>query len=131
MVNWNGYLVSEDGTIYNKDGSIKSVKVNKKGYLFTNFYYDGKVHTKLIHRIVAEVYLGDIPLGMEVDHINNVRSDNRVENLQYLTKSENNKKAYLSGNRDFLFGDTNPNSLVRKASKNVQRLDRKVVGETS
>ncbi len=115
MKNWNGYLVDEDGTIYNKDGTVKSLKTNAKGYLFTNFYYDGASHTKAIQVVVAEAYLGPKPEGFEVDHINNVRSDNRVKNLQYLSKSDNNKKAYDSGNRDFIYGDTNPNSKVRKA----------------
>lgn len=115
MKNWNGYLVDEDGTIYNKDGSVKKLQVNAKGYLVSGFYYDGALHTKLAHTIVAEAYIGPRKEGYEVDHINNIRSDNRVCNLQYLTKSENNQKAYDSGNRDFLFGDTNPNSLVRKA----------------
>lgn len=117
MKYWNGYGVDEEGNIYNKDGSIKSLKENLKGYLFTNFYYEGKSHCHLAQEIVAQAWLGPKPEGYEVDHVNNNRQDNRPTNLQYLTKSENNQKAYDSGNRMFLFGDTNPNSLVRKASR--------------
>lgn len=131
MRDWNGYGVCEDGTILNKDGSIKSLKTSPKGYLFTNFYVNGKLITKQIQTIVAEAYLGTKPEGYEVDHINNIRNDNRKDNLQYLTKSQNNQKAYDSGNRMFLFGNTNPNSLVRKTLKKVQRLDREIVGEAS
>ncbi len=113
MLEWNGYFIDEEGVIYNKDGSKKSLKTNKKGYLFTNFCYDGKQHCHLAHTVVANAYLGTKPEGYEVDHINNIRSDNRVCNLQYLSKSDNNRKSYISGNRD-IAGDKNPNSLFRK-----------------
>lgn len=43
----------------------------------------------LVHRLVAETYFGEIPEGMEVDHINRVRGDNRVENLRIVTRREN------------------------------------------
>jgi hypothetical protein len=114
FTDWNGYGIRADGTIMNKDGSVKKFKKNRNGYLFTNFYYDKKLHTRLIHRVVWEAFCGEIPIGYELDHKNNVRDDNRINNLQLLTKSQNNKKAYDSGNRNFIFGDTNPNSLRRK-----------------
>ena len=111
---WNGYGVDFVGNIFNKDFSIKKLKTNKKGYLFTNFYYNGKSHCHLIQTVVWRAFNGDIPEGYEVDHINNDRKDNRLENLQLLTKSDNNKKSYKSGNRNFVYGQTNPNSKTRK-----------------
>lgn len=114
FTNFYGYRINNDGTITNKDGSVKSLKINSKGYLFTNFYYLGRSHCHLAHTVIWRAFNGDIPDGYEVDHINNIRSDNRLVNLQILTKSQNNKKSYDSGNRDFIFGDTNPNSLLRK-----------------
>ena len=41
------------------------------------------------HRIVWEMHNGAIPEGMQVDHINGIRDDNRIENLQLLTLVEN------------------------------------------
>jgi len=112
--NWNGYIVFTDGRIWNKNGTDKSFKTNSKGYYFTNFYYDGRPHCHLIHTVVWMAFNGNIPEGYEVDHINNDRKDCDLGNLQLLTKSENNQKSYDSGNRKFLFGQTNPNSLTRK-----------------
>ena len=40
-------------------------------------------------RVVYEVFVEQIPDGMEIDHINTVRDDNRVENLRVVTRSEN------------------------------------------
>lgn len=109
MKEWNGYVVQEDGTIFNKDGSVKALKENYKGYLFSNFYYDGYSKTKLAHQIVAEAYFGECPEGYEIDHIDNNRRNNSVHNLRYVTKSENNQKSYDSGNRD-VSGERNANA---------------------
>ena len=114
-IDYHGYTVFEDGTILNKNGTVKSLrKINKKGYPFTNFSYNGKSWCHLVHTFVWRDFNGPIPKGFEVDHVDNNRLNFRLDNLQLLSKSENNQKSYDSGNRKFLFGDTNPNSLVRK-----------------
>lgn len=48
------------------------------------------------HRIVWEMHMGKVPDGMEVDHINHIRDDNRIENLRIVTKECNmsNKSIY-------------------------------------
>ena len=47
----------------------------------------------LQHRFVYEVFLGPIPKCFEVDHINGIKSDNRVKNLQLLTHNQNIAKS--------------------------------------
>jgi hypothetical protein len=47
----------------------------------------GKPHT--VHRLIAEAFLHDYSEDLDVDHINNERSDNRVENLRMVTRGEN------------------------------------------
>jgi len=42
-----------------------------------------------IHRAIYETFVGEIPEGYEIDHINTIRDDNRVENLRAVTKKEN------------------------------------------
>jgi hypothetical protein len=42
-----------------------------------------------VHQLVAAAWHGPCPPGMEVDHINNIRGDNRAENLRYLTRRQN------------------------------------------
>lgn len=108
---WNGYSFDEDGIVYNKDGSIKAVSDNGKGYPITGFYFDGKLTTRAVHKVVAELWLGECPEGYEVDHINNNRWDFRPSNLRYVSKSENNQKSYDSGNRD-VTGEKNANSKL-------------------
>ena len=109
MINWHGYLIKEDGSILNKDGTVKTLKVTPKGYLHSSFYYNGKLTTHLIHRLVAEAYYGPCPKGLEVDHKDNDRQNNHKDNLRYVTKAVNNQKSYTSGNRD-VSGENNANS---------------------
>ena len=84
--------VFKDGRIQYLDRRIKIWKDKKandnKGYLQTNI--NGKTVT--VHTIIALCYLGEKPEGKQIDHINSIRNDNRVENLQYISQSENNLK---------------------------------------
>lgn len=45
----------------------------------------------LAHRIIWEMHNGKIPKGMEVDHINHIKNDNRIENLSLVSRSVNSK----------------------------------------
>ena len=116
-IKYHGYTVFSNGFILNKDGSIKKLNINPKGYWTSNFYYEGRLHCHLAHTFVWRAFNGEIPKGFEVDHVDNDRLNFNLDNLQLLSKSQNNQKAYDSGNRMFIFGDTNPNSLVRKGIK--------------
>lgn len=62
---------------------------------------DSKQKKYRLHRFIFECYNGMISAGMVIDHINNVRDDNRSCNLQLMTTSQNNKKA--AKNIDFSF----------------------------
>lgn len=67
---------------------IVKLGVDNKGYFRYPFSKNGVTTTKKIHRVVAEAFLGDI-YDKEVDHINTIRTDNRVENLRIVTSKEN------------------------------------------
>jgi hypothetical protein len=58
------------------------------GYARVNLTRDGATHLHLVHKIVAAAYLGPDG-GLDVNHKNGVRSDPRLENLEYVTRAEN------------------------------------------
>ena len=72
-----------------------------KGYSLISLCKEGKRKSFSVHKLVAIVFLGHTPYGHKevVDHINNISTDNRVENLQLITARQNtskDKKGYSS-----------------------------------
>ena len=70
------------------------VKYNS-GYLCFSIYNKKLAKNKsyLQHRFVYEVFKGQIPRFFEVHHINEIKSDNRIKNLQLLTHKQNSEKS--------------------------------------
>lgn len=92
IAGFSGYEISSLGRVY----SLKRKKFLKPevlfgGYLRVSLCKNGNVTKKLVHRLVAKAFLTG---EGEVDHINGIRNDNKLENLQYLSKSENLAKRY-------------------------------------
>ena len=90
MKEYKGYLVSKEGKVISPKG--KQVGWNSNGY--QAFTCEQK--TVYIHRAVWEAFNGKIPADKEIDHINNNRNDNRLENLQLMTREDNVKKSHNS-----------------------------------
>ena len=72
----------------------------KAGYYCYTLSKDGITKIVLLHRIIAEVFVGrpkDHPERDCVNHINGIKTDNRPENLEWVTKAENNRHAFRTG----------------------------------
>lgn len=67
---------------------------NNRGYLNVPLYSNNERYTKKVHRLVAEVFLDNTDDKPYVNHINGNKADNRVENLEWCTPSENNIHRY-------------------------------------
>ena len=90
------YAANKDGDVINlKTKKIIKMSKNNSGYLFFNIYNrklkKNKIYTQ--HRFVYEVFKGKIPTHLEIDHLNNLKSDNRIKNLQLLTHKQNIEKS--------------------------------------
>lgn len=89
------YQISNLGNIksfkQNKNGKLLSLKPNSKGYIVAKLYSNGQSYNKMVHRLVLETFCPIDDKDKEVDHINRNRSDNRLENLHWVTPSENCK----------------------------------------
>ena len=84
------YQVSNLGRIKRVDRNIEIIgSPNTKGYLTVSLTKNGICKTKLVHRLVAETFIPNPHNKSEVDHINTIRTDNRIENLRWVTHKEN------------------------------------------
>lgn len=88
------YEVSDDGQVRSrKTGHCRAIKpkANKyTGYLAVNLRKNGSCITRTVHRLVAEAFLPN-PDGLQyVNHIDEDKTNNRVENLEWCTPSYNN-----------------------------------------
>lgn len=92
---YNRYI-DNDCVIYKKtkEGKLVQVKpsVNNCGYEFIGYAHS---RTVLVHKLVYEAFKGEIPEGLEIDHIDRNKHNNSPDNLRVLTHKEN------MGNRGF------------------------------
>lgn len=92
------YSVNEHGEILNNNTKrlLKTTRFSN-GYEYVTLCDENGHHKKLVHRLVADAFI-DNPNNYDViNHINGVKSDNRVGNLEWCTQSENMKHAYRLG----------------------------------
>ena len=82
------YFVSKDGEVYRYNRKRKLIK-DKDGYLQVNLWVNGKGYGKKVHRLVAETFIPNPEKKLQVNHINGIKTDNRIENLEWVTASEN------------------------------------------
>ena len=83
------YMITEDGDIYNKDFHKMKNFISKGGYVKCGLKIKGKVKHVYVHVAVWESFMGEIPPKMEVNHIMAIKTDNRLSQLELVTKQGN------------------------------------------
>lgn len=111
------YQVSNLGSVKNKHGLIMKQATARNGYKHLMLKY-GKPESpnRLVHRLVAQAFLPNKKNKSDVNHINSNRRDNRVCNLEWVTRSENILHSYNKNNKKTnsiaIRGGNNPNALL-------------------
>jgi len=92
-------------------GKIRSSSPDRNGYLKSFLCVNGSRKMKSHHRLVCSAFIGD-GLGMEANHISGIKTDNRLVNLEWVTRSENMRHAYKEGLNFAHIGESNPRSKL-------------------
>ena len=110
----NIYKINREGTVVRKEtihkrlnhlvrvlGKVMKPLDNGKGYLRIKLTKDTKSKRYMLHRLIAETFIPNPFSKKYINHINGIKSDNRIENLEWCTQSENCKHAWKTGLRTY------------------------------
>lgn len=111
--NYPNYLIDVNGNIFSlQTNKIIKTSNNGKGYITVHLYKDKKAKTFYVHRLVAQTYINN-PLNLrEVNHKDNIKHNNNVNNLEWVTSSENKYHSFKITNRKINKGEEIPKSVL-------------------
>ena len=123
------YYITDTGYVYsrrvsdytNKCGRIKKIRsAYRSGYLHVILRKNNKSYDFYVHRLVANAFIPNPENKPEVNHKNGIRDDNRVENLEWVTRSENQTHSHaVLGHKSSTYGKC---GVLSKCSKWVQQI---------
>lgn len=125
-------VVKSDGIVYNKKGGLLKPTLSCAGYYVVELRKSCRGKKFLVHRLVAFAFIPNPENKPEVNHKNFIKTDNRVENLEWLSGPENAQhfhKAHPMWNIELLggYGATHPRSKAvnqhTKAGEFIKRYE--------
>ena len=89
----NVFTSKKSNRLKSTDGKLSVVR-NTQGYHQVTLYKDKKANQLLVHRLMWETFVGSIPKGMTIDHIDQDHKNNQLQNLQLMSRSDNMRKMW-------------------------------------
>lgn len=86
---FENYLISNEAVVYNiKSNKILKPSLNRDGYYYVGLSKDGAGYGKFLHQLMGITFIPNPENKPTIDHINRIRTDNRIENLRWATSEE-------------------------------------------
>lgn len=100
---------------------LKPSLTKSTGYLHVKLCKDGKEKAISLHRVIATTFLPGYDSMFDVNHKNGIKTDNRVENLEWMTRQQNIQHSYDNGLQVSLKGTDHGNAILNDLSIMVIR----------
>lgn len=91
------YKVTSEGLIINSKGNQICRFIDNTGYYQVELSKMGKKYKRRVHQLITQTIFGQPPKGYIVNHKDGNKLNNRIENLEYITYSQNTQHAYDNG----------------------------------
>lgn len=101
---------SRGSELFAKEPRLLKTYADKNGYIHGSIFQYGRRKNVTIHPLVAEAFIGPRPPGMQINHIDGDKSNNRPSNLEYVTCQANLNHAISIGLRDGCMGENHHNA---------------------
>ena len=125
------YSATEDGFIFSHySNKYLKAAYDKYGYLRVGLNKNNKKYSKLVHRLVLSSF-EDNPMNKpQVNHIDGVKSNNKLSNLEWCTESENSIHAYSKGLRPLTVNQSRARRInMEKVNKNLTKEQREYINK--
>lgn len=116
------YKIDAIGNVYGSSGNILKPAKDHKGYLRVAIMLNGKLTSKRVHRLVSDAFISNPENKPCVNHINGIKTDNRVENLEWCTYKENTRHAIENNLFYFNTSEQSKNITPKRGSLNGNAL---------
>ena len=104
-----------------ENGKILRPRIRKDGYIDYKFFVNGKQKNIRLHQIIVKMFIDPNfdPSKNEIDHKDRNKTNNRIENLAIVSKSENNRNRSSMNGKEFNYIDDISNALVINAEAGI------------